>query len=380
MGRRQAASIGLLALMLVGGSVHARSQAPAKLTETLQTELGLTAASTELAESLAVLDRERSSLEYTASVLDHAARESMRKLDAYRSRRADREQTARSRSRALYKLSRGGVARLAFESAGNEDREAELEERILRGRALRFLVRHDLTELGVYRRAEERAASELVAATREMQSLSAITMVGAVQEHALVSAEHAINPDLRKTMKHRRRLMRRIDDDLSREHKALIRTVKRNWRSLRSLRGLDGAPRLVRPAHGRVVGRFGEYTDRILKLPAIRNGVELRAHRDERVRAMADGRVVMVTSLPGYEEVVVIDHGGGQYTLTARLWDISVEEGQEVEGGDALGRVASKTMDDGLGSTVYIELRHGEKPVDPTAYLERARSDDDSRE
>lgn len=51
------------------------------------------------------------------------------------------------------------------------------------------------------------------------------------------------------------------------------------------------------------------------------------------------------------------------------LW----EEGQEIEGGDLLGRVASKAMDDGLGSTVYIELRHGEKPVDPSAYLKRSR-------
>ncbi|MGH1346443.1 MAG: murein hydrolase activator EnvC family protein [Nannocystales bacterium] len=375
MRLRSAAVLGLLALALAT-TVHARSKAPERLEETLRRELGLTKTSTELAESLAALDRERSSLEYTATVLDHAARESMRRLDAYRSRRTDRETTARNRARSLYKLSRGGVARLAFESAGDDDREAELQTRILRGRALRFLVRHDLGELEVYRRAEERAASELVAASREMQTLGAITMVGAVQEHALVSAEHAINPDLRATMKSRRRLADRLDGEMSHEHKVLLRNVKRNWRSLRSLRGLDGAPRLVRPVQGRVVGRFGPYTDRVLELPSIRNGVELHARRDEPVKAMADGRVVMVTALPGYEQVVVLDHGGGQYTLTARLWDIAVEEGQEVEGGTLLGRVASKALDDGLGSSVYIELRHGEKPVDPTAYLKRARRSD----
>lgn len=376
MRRRTAVTFGVLALALAG-TVHARNKAPERLEETLRRELGLTQASTELAESLAVLDRERSSLEYTASVLDHAARESMRRLDAYRKRREDREATARSRARSLYKLSRGGVARLAFESAGNKDREADLEQRILRGRALRFLVRHDLGELNVYRKAEQRAASELVAASREMQTLGAITMVGAVQEHALVSAEHAINPNLRATMKSRRRLADRLDGELSRKHKVLLRNVKRNWRSLRSLRGLDGAPRLVRPVQGRIVGRFGPYTDRVLDLPSIRNGVELHARRDEPVRAMADGRVVMVTALPGFENVVVLDHGGGQYTLTARLWDIGVEEGQELEGGDLLGRVAAKPLDDGLGSTVYIELRHGEKPVDPTQYLKRARRRDE---
>ncbi len=368
-----AAATALLAVSSVQAGNRARAK---KLEQALQRELGLTRTSTELAESLSVLDRERSSLEYTAAVLDHAGRESMRKLDAYRRKRGSREALARSRARSLYKLSRGGVARLAFESAGHEDREAELRERILRGRALRFLVRHDLEELSVYQRAETRAAAELVAAARELQSLAAIDLVGAVQEHTLVAAEHAINPNLRSTLRSRRRLARRVDDDLSREHKTLMRLVKRNWAELRSLRGLDGAPRLVRPVRGKVVGRFGEYTDRVLRLPMIRNGVELRARANEAVRAMADGRVVMVTTLPGYENVIVIDHGGGQYTLTARVWQLEVEEGAEVEGGDVLARVAPKSTDDGLGVTVYVELRHGEKPVDPTAYLRRARHEE----
>ncbi len=369
----------LLALGLVAGagSVHAaKSKAPQKLAETLRTELGLTRTSTELAESLAVLDRERSSLEYTATVLDHASRESMRKLDAYRRRRVDREDTARTRARSLYKLSRGGIARLAFESAGDGARDEEIEARIQRGRALRFLVRHDLGELAVYQRAEARAAEQLVASAREMQTLGALTMVGAIQEHALVSAEHAINPNLRTALRTRRKLTDKLDDDLSREHKVLMRMVKRNWAQLRSLRGLDGAPRLIRPVRGKVVGAFGEYTDRVLRLPMIRNGVELRARRDEPVHAMADGRVVMVTAMPDYENVVVMDHGGGQYTLTARLWDVRVAAGDEIEGGDVLGNVAAKTLDDGLGTSVYVELRHGEKPVDPTAYLRRARNRD----
>ena len=259
---------------------------------------------------------------------------------------------------------------------GEGERDEQLRARILRGRALRFVVRHDLGELDVYRRAETRAAGELVAAARELQTLSAVELVGAVQEHAVVSAEHAINPNLRAALKTRRRLTHRLDDDLTREHKALMRLVKRNWAELRSLRGLDGAPRLVRPVRGKVVGRFGPYTDRVLDLPSIRNGVELRARKNAPVRAMADGRVVLVTTLPGFENVVIVDHGGGQYTLTARVWNVEVEPGAEIEGGDVIARVAPKDVDDGLGTTVYIELRHGEKPVDPTAYLRRAKHHD----
>lgn len=375
MGVRATIIASAVALLSVGTAHAARPDVGDKLVETLQAELGLTRASTDLAQSLATLDRERSSLEYTATVLDHAARESMRKLEAYRSRRTQREASARARARSLYKLSRGGVARLAFESAQATQSDTP-EERIARGRSLRFLVRHDLGELAVYQKAETRAAGQLVAAAREMQTLSSITMVAGVQEHTLVSAEHAINPSLRKALRRRRRLVNKLDDDVTREQKALMRLVKRNWAELRSLRGLDGAPRLVRPVPGKIVGRFGPYTDRVLELPMERNGVELRARRDQKVRAMADGRVVMVTTLPGFEEVVVMDHGGGQYTLTARLWEVAVASGDEVEGGQMLGRAAVKSVDDGLGTTVYVELRHGEKPVDPSAYLKRSRVKD----
>ncbi len=363
---------------VVAWPVHAKSwrKTSAALETVLRKELDLTQTQAELHRALTILDRERSSLEYTSTVLDHAGKERMRKLAAYRSVRVEREQTARDRGRSLYKLARGGVARLAFEGL-QRDAQADSSARIVRGRMLRFLVQHDLEELAIHRRAEDRASGELVAASRELQSLSAMSTVQTMQGQVLVRAQEALDPELRSTIRKRRRVARRADDKANRANRALLSMVKSNWRELRSLRGLDGAASLVRPVRGKAVGVFGEYEDKVLRLPMVRNGVELAVRRNERVRAMADGRVVLVTKLPGYEDVVVIDHGGGQYTLTARLWDIGVEEGQEVEGGELLGRVASKTLDDGLGSTVYIELRHGEKPVDPTAYLKRARPDDE---
>ncbi|MCH9683292.1 MAG: M23 family metallopeptidase [Deltaproteobacteria bacterium] len=105
----------------------------------------------------------------------------------------------------------------------------------------------------------------------------------------------------------------------------------------------------------------------------IRNGVELSARRDESVRAPADGRVVMVAAIPGFDQVVVIDHGSGELCMLGRLWKVSVEQGETVEAGDAIASVAPKAVDDGLGTTAYVELRHGDKPVDPAARLGRAR-------
>lgn len=373
--RRSVALLIVPALALLAAwPVHAKPwrKTSAALETVLRKELGLTQTQAELHRALTILDRERSSLEYTTTVLDHAGKESMRKLVAYRSVRVGREQAARDRGRSLYKLARGGVARLAFEGL---DKEAETDSsaRIVRGRMLRFLVQHDLEELAIHRRAELRASGELVAASRELQSLAAITTVQTMQEQVLAGAQEALDPELRNTIRKRRRVARRADDKANRANRALLSMVKSNWRELRSLRGLDGAASLVRPVRGKAVGQFGEYEDKVLRLPMVRNGVELAVRRNERVKAMADGRVVLVTKLPGYEDVVVIDHGGGQYTLTARVWEIEVAEGDEIEAGDVIARAAPKSVDDGLGRTIYVELRHGEKPIDPTPYLRRSR-------
>lgn len=368
----------LLPIVLVGsaraGEEDDWERASNRLTAALERELGLTRTATEVTRALAELDRERESLAYTATVLDHAGRESMRRLAVYRQTRGDREARVRERARVLYKLSRGGLARLALGDLDPDDPDDDAD-RMLRARTLRALVRHDLRELAVHRRAESRAAAELVAAARELQAMSAVTMVEAMQEHALVTAEQRLDPELTAAMTKRRSVAMEADSLSLQASGIMLRVVEDNWKELRSLRGLDGATALTRPVAGRVVGRFGAYEDPILRLPLLRNGVELAARTNETVRAMAKGRVIEVSRLPGFEDIVVIDHGGGQYSLTARLWDVRVSKGVPVEPGDVLAKVAPKAIDDGLGTTVYVELRHGEKPVDPTPYLRHAASE-----
>ncbi|HET6584856.1 MAG TPA: hypothetical protein VFG69_15465, partial [Nannocystaceae bacterium] len=123
--RALAPRLALVAIALATGTAAAAPQKAREggtaLVDALQRELGLTRSAAEVQRGLAALDREQASLVYAADVLGHASRESMRKLAAYDDVQADREAVARRRARALLKLSRGGVARLAFaESLGDE--------------------------------------------------------------------------------------------------------------------------------------------------------------------------------------------------------------------------------------------------------------------
>ncbi len=341
----------------------------------VEAELGLTRQAAQLERAVSALEREQAGAEYSAAVLDHSGRESIRRLRAYRAGRSEREHVARRQARAMYKAARGGVARLMLEDFGRTQDERQSTERLERGRDLRWLVRYSLRELSAYQRAEQRARKELLHAERQLQALSVLATIHDVQGELLAIAQVATGPALWRARKHRRALLSSGSSGarMRRIHAERLAELSANWQELRKLRAEGVKGRLVRPVKGRLVGRFGEYEDPVLRLPMVRNGVELAARPDEAVKTPADGRVVMVAELPGFEQVVVIDHGAGQLSMLGRLWKVGVDEGDEVEAGDAIASVAPKAVDDGLGTTVYMELRHGDRPVDPAPLMQRAR-------
>jgi septal ring factor EnvC (AmiA/AmiB activator) len=68
----------------------------------------------------------------------------------------------------------------------------------------------------------------------------------------------------------------------------------------------------------------------------------------------------------GYGNMVVLDHGGGVYSLVAGLATIHVRVDQRVTMGMRLG-LAPPPSDDG---NIYLEFRVGEKPEDPRRWLQ----------
>jgi septal ring factor EnvC (AmiA/AmiB activator) len=123
------------------------------------------------------------------------------------------------------------------------------------------------------------------------------------------------------------------------------------------------APRdgfFARPVDGDVVASFGSYNDERTHLRLVRRGIELHA-RSREVVAAAAGQVRWVGGLRGLGTVVVIDHGQGLVSVTSGLADPSVQVGDLVAGGDAIGRAA--------GQRVGFEVRRGGRAIDPFPLL-----------
>ncbi len=99
-------------------------------------------------------------------------------------------------------------------------------------------------------------------------------------------------------------------------------------------------------------------------------GLDLRAATGTEVVASGPGRVVLAQDLYYSGYTVIIDHGGGLFTLYAHLSEPSVLEGQIVATGELVG--LSGATGRVTGPHLHWGAKIGDVPFDPRALLDPA--------
>src|SRR5438034_949319 len=97
------------------------------------------------------------------------------------------------------------------------------------------------------------------------------------------------------------------------------------------------------------------------------NGVGIRAPSGTAVHTVAQGRVVSVRQLGTYGLTIIVEHGGGDYSIYGSLARADVREQQAVTKGQVLGGVG--VSDPELPPHLHFEIRHGGPAVDPATWL-----------
>jgi septal ring factor EnvC (AmiA/AmiB activator) len=101
------------------------------------------------------------------------------------------------------------------------------------------------------------------------------------------------------------------------------------------------------------------------------DGIGIRATVGTVVHAVAPGRVVSVGQLGTYGLTVIVDHGGGDYSIYGSLARADVRPQQPVAKGDGLGTVGISDPD--IPPHLHFEIRHGTdgRPmaIDPGRWL-----------
>ena len=121
------------------------------------------------------------------------------------------------------------------------------------------------------------------------------------------------------------------------------------------------------PVDGRVLYQFGP-TPGPDNTRITWHGIGIAATQGTPVKAVAQGTVALVGPLGTYLTTVIIDHGGGFYTVYATLDDATVTKGQRIVRGEVIGHVGGATSDQ--GSHLHFEIRGpGQIALDPLNWL-----------
>jgi septal ring factor EnvC (AmiA/AmiB activator) len=99
------------------------------------------------------------------------------------------------------------------------------------------------------------------------------------------------------------------------------------------------------------------------------NGVGIRAPVGTPVKSVAAGTVVDVRQFGTYGLIVIVEHGGGDYSIYGSLNRADVRSGQAVTKGQSVGVVG--VSDPEMPPHLHFEIRQGPLPIDPATWLRR---------
>ena len=122
------------------------------------------------------------------------------------------------------------------------------------------------------------------------------------------------------------------------------------------------------PVSGRkILHKYGERRNPRTKTITFNPGVNISAAKGSMVTAAASGEVSLVSWLPGYGTVVIVEHGGGWRTVYANLASASVSEGRSVRRGAVIGTVG-ESVD---GEYLHFEIWQDQNRLDPMTKLKQ---------
>ncbi len=125
--------------------------------------------------------------------------------------------------------------------------------------------------------------------------------------------------------------------------------------------------RLPVPVRGQVVGTYGRHKHPEFNSYTISNGISISAPAGTEIRSVYDGQVIFASAFKGYGNMVIIDHGGGYFSLYAHSSKILKGVGTKVSGNEAVALVGD--TDSSKGPLLYFEIRYQGKPIDPSPWL-----------
>jgi murein hydrolase activator len=121
------------------------------------------------------------------------------------------------------------------------------------------------------------------------------------------------------------------------------------------------------PVDGQILYRYGKVVNEN-NTTTRWNGIGISAAEGTAVKAVSSGEVVYIGEMGTYGKTVIVEHGGGDYSVYSSLANTSVTKGTKVAKGQSIGTVG--VTDPAFGPHLHFEIRRaGGQASDPFEWL-----------
>jgi murein hydrolase activator len=112
---------------------------------------------------------------------------------------------------------------------------------------------------------------------------------------------------------------------------------------------------------GTVVKEFGEQTHAQLGTVTENPGIDIAVPHGTQVRSVASGRISLIDDIPGFGNVVIVEHDNAAFSVYGKLSVIHLKQGDTVQ--------AEQVIADS-GEGLHFEIWHKQQKQDPLPLLE----------
>lgn len=125
--------------------------------------------------------------------------------------------------------------------------------------------------------------------------------------------------------------------------------------------------RFPKPISGnsRIIGKFGQQQHGS-HITTNSSGIDIQSQAGSSARAIFNGEVTRVIAFPGFNNCIIIRHGG-YFTFYGNIQSVAVKQGQKVTTGQSLGTVYTDP-DTGF-SLLHFQLWKGTTKLNPSSWL-----------
>ncbi|NOZ75700.1 MAG: peptidoglycan DD-metalloendopeptidase family protein [FCB group bacterium] len=162
-------------------------------------------------------------------------------------------------------------------------------------------------------------------------------------------------------------LMKRIVE--AKEQAEREERIRRQQELLKSKNFAQLKGRLNWPAEGRVITKFGRQWNAELKTATESPGIDIKGKPGSPITTTMNGVVTAITYIRGYGTTIIIDHGGGYYTVYSHVNNIQTNEDSEVQAGDVIAYMGNSGSIN--GSMLHFEIWGNSQKLNPELWLKK---------